>query len=322
MSVCIKHKNKHKRTRMSSENKNQVIETDGEPDDFMAMLIHGSKNVDKMVNLTVIVGESNASKKISAVVSMFEQIKKYYPTSYESVNVVKGLSSTKKYPFTNEEGKVVEEKGTEDSPEEREIILSEYKKVYGQNPTLVYMMKPPREAVCLITTDQDFKCEETIVHAYGSFNWRTLGRSVEEWNKFMSSYKKFYYYDSFTAIGEKNSGNYGGNDPTILELINNWNTLVLNKSIADLANAKDEEGKKRSEKIISNISAGMKTQFVMADVVLFIDTLPDVPVILDSMAPYPVWKPSEDSNAYIFNNIDEAKRRADVVKLVESVQHL
>lgn len=303
-------------------NNYQVIETDGEPDDFIAMLIHGSKNIDKKIKLTVIVGESNSSKKISHIESLYEQIKKYYPTSYETVNVVQGLSSTKKYPFFDEDGKIYEEKGTEDGPEDREIILSEYKKVYDQNPTLVYMMKPPREAMYLATNDPDFKCSRTTVHAYGSFNWRTLGRSADEWNKFMSSYQTFYYYDSFTAIGEKNSGNYNGNDGIILELINNWNSLILKKSIADLPNAKDEESKKRSEKIIANISKNIKTQFVMADIILFLDALPDVRVSLESMSPYPVWKQNDDSNVFVFNNGGEENRRADVVKLIESIQNL
>ncbi len=280
-----------------------VIETDFEPDDAIAILAHASQFAG--IDLIVIVGESKPQNKIAAVGKFLEDVSKKYPLAYTSITIVQGLGSKKKYPADDQ---------TEIAEDSEQTILDNYAKAYSTSPALAFMMKPPREAIRL-----ELQCPNTIVYCYGSFNWRTLKLPVQDYQNLTSRYAKFYYFDSFTAIGEKNSGLFKGvpNDVNtrISDLIVKWNTHIIADCEKDLAEyvskpeaQRDERGIARTKKIIENVSGGIHEQFVIADVCLFLCPLPTEPVKLEEISPYPKWVPAPDSNVYVFDSNTEARR--------------
>jgi hypothetical protein len=291
--------------------KSHVIETDFEPDDAIAILAHASQFTD--ISLTVIVGESKPQHKIPIVGKFLEDVSKMYPRAYSSITIVQGLGSKKKYPV-DEQTEIVEDS--------EQVILDNYIKAYATNPTIAFMMKPPREAMKL-----KVPCPNTMVYCYGSFNWRTLKLPVQDYQELMSRYAKFYYFDSFTAIGEKNSGMFKGTpnnvNTRISELIVKWNKHIIADCENDLKEyeskpEKDEKGISRTKKIIENVSAGLTEQFVMADVCLLLCPLPTEQVKLEEITPYPKWVAAPDSNVYVFDSRTESRRE----KLIETLTKL
>lgn len=317
-----------------------VIETDFEPDDAIAILAHASQYTD--IDLTVIVGESQPRKKIPLVKRFFNALKLKYPNAYNSVTIFQGIGSNKKYPElsypTFIATSILPDPGVEirntilrnysiddGVPQEdsEQTIFTNYVNAYAVGPTMAFMMKPPREAIKL-----RIQCPNTVVYCYGSFNWRTLKLETKEYQDLMSRYSKFYYFDSFTAIGEKNSGLFepSTNDVNnqIKDLIVKWNNHIIEDCKKDLVEMKeketpDEKAMARTQKIIDNITtAGVEKQFVMADVCLFMCPLPTEQVELESISPYPKWVPSPTSNIFIFDANTEQRR----AKLVESLTAL
>jgi hypothetical protein len=290
---------------------NHVIETDFEPDDAIAILAHASQFTN--INLTVIVGESKPWHKIPVVQKFFEELTKKYPDAYSSVHVVQGLGSKKKYPVAEQ---------TEITEDTEETILANYTTAYSTNPAMAFMMKPPREAMKL-----KIQCPNTIVYCYGSFNWRTLKLPTQDYQDLMSRYLRFYYFDSFTAIGEKNSGMFNGAtnavNNQIKDLIIKWNNHIIADCEDDLKelmakenrDEKDEKSIARTQKIIDNVSAGLNEQFVMADITLFLCPLPTERSELEEINPYPKWVPSTTSNVFIFDSNTEQRRE----KLLEAL---
>ena len=139
----------------------------------------------------------------------------------------------------------------------------------------------------------------------------------------MSRYRKFYYVDSFSAIGEKNSSDFVSNGSPvsnfISDVITQWNTHIIAKCQADLDKGEmDEEGVKRSNKIIANIRDKVNTQFVLADVCISLLSCPEPDVhsaVLTSIEPYPKWE-AGPSNTYVFNDERrEARREALIATL-------
>lgn len=272
-----------------------VIETDFESDDAIAILAHATKYTG--INLSVVVGESKPCNKIHRVTKFIEAVSNKYPLAYSSVNIVQGFGSNKDYPDEDEVN------ANEDN---EQVILDNYTKIYASEPELAFMMKPPREAMKL-----KLHCPKTTVYCYGSFNWRTLKLPVKEYQDLMSRYEKFYYFDSFTAIGEKNSALFKGpsnevNDK-IVDIIVKWNQLILTKCEQGLKE-KSEDGLKRRNKIIENLKTGMKEQYVMADVCLMLCPLPTERVKLSEFDTYPKWTPSDSGSVFIFNSDTETRR--------------
>jgi hypothetical protein len=281
-----------------------IIETDFEPDDMIAILIHAYRY--KGVNLIVIVGESESHNKIPIVKKFFEDLN----ASYSSITIYQGLSSEKSYPL---------EEQTEVTKDSNETILENYTYVYSLDPTISFMMKPPREAVRL-----KLKCPKTTIYCYGSFNWRTLKLDVTEFQELMSRYEKFYYIDSFTCIGNNNSGMFTGTknkaDNLIRDMIIKWNKHIIKDCENDLIMGNlDEESINRTKKIIHDVNIGIEKQFVMADVCLFLVPEPTEPVKLVELYPYPKWVPCIDSNIYIFSE-GSWERRVQLLELLSSIQ--
>ncbi len=284
-----------------------IIETDFEPDDAIAILAHASKYIN--INLIVIVGESKSSSKIPIVRRFFDALKEKYPKAYSAITIIQGLGSDKKYPMSEQNEAFV-------LPDE--IILDIYTAIYSNDPELVFMMKPPREA--MITK---VKCPRTTVYCYGSFNWRTLKLPIKEYQDLMSRYEKFYYFDSFTAIGEANSGLFRGCNNTvnniITELITKWNSYTIEKCKENLNKIeKSPEGVKkyqRNLKIIENVSAGINEQFVIADICLLLCPQPTERVELIYLDPYPLWLPSTESNIFIQNSEIDKRREQLIINL-------
>jgi hypothetical protein len=274
-----------------------IIETDFEPDDAIAILAHA--NISVNIHLTVIVGESKPNNKISCVKKFFKELRVKYPNAYEDVNIIQGFGSKKMYPIEDQ---------TEYIEDSEDTILQNYTIAYSKNPEIVYMMKPPREAMKL-----KLVCKQTVVYCYGSFNWRTLKLPVQDFRDLISRYKKFYYFDSFTAIGEKNSGMFNGSPSAvnshISDLIIRWNKHIivdcendLNKLMTKENNDENEKNISRTRKIIDNVSKGKDKQFVMADITLFLCPPPTEQVDLLDVNPYPKWVPSTTSNVYVFSS--------------------
>jgi len=324
-----------------------VIETDFEPDDAIAILAHAAQFTN--IDLTVIVGESKPNEKLPYVRKFLNAIRIKYPNAYKSIKVIQGLGSKKKYPapefietFTTNFGETVVNLDhfitimpNEDS---EETILTNYTEEYSTNPEFAFMMKPPREAIKL-----RLQCPNTTVYCYGSFNFRTLKLQTQDYVDLMSRYKKFYYFDSFTAIGEKNSGMFKAGawsknsiNDQITELIIKWNKHIIADCENDLVelmqkenrDEKDEKSIQRTKKIISNVSENVKEQFVMADLCLFLCPLPTQQVELADINPYPKWVPSTTSNVYIYSGApvppagstpETEERRA---KLLENLNEL
>jgi hypothetical protein len=272
---------------------NHVIETDFEPDDAIAILAHAVQN--KNVTLTVVVGEGKPYNKIPLVRKFFEALQTKCPDAYTSVTIVQGFGSKKGYPADDQD---------EVPADSEDVIKQNYTAAYASNPEAAFMMKPPREAMKL-----KLECKNTTVYCYGSFNWRTLKLPAQDYKDLMGRYAKFYYYDSFTAIGGKNSAMFHGEtDPVndqISSLCVKWNNLIIAECRDELAaleakEVKDQNSIARTRKIIDNVSAGVNEQFVMADVVLFLCPQPTEQVELQDIDPYPKWIPSTTSNTYVF----------------------
>jgi hypothetical protein len=290
-----------------------VIETDFEPDDAIAILAHASQFTN--VDLTVIVGEGKPHNKIASVGKFLEDVSKKYPQAYNSITIKQGLGSKKKYPADDQ---------TEIAEDSEETILANYTNAYSTSPAFAFMMKPPREAIKL-----KLQCPNTTVYCYGSFNWRTLKLETKEYQDLMARYAKFYYFDSFTAIGQKNSGMFKGTpnkvNDRISDLIIKWNHHTIANCEKDLAEyeakpeaERDQNGIDRTKKIIESISAGINEQFVIADVCLFMCPLPTEQVKLEEINPYPKWVPAPDSNVYVFDSNLDARRE----KLLENLTKL
>lgn len=281
-----------------------VIETDFEPDDAMAIYAHASIN--KGIELYVIVGEGNTNSKIMQVKQFINFTMFDYPDAYKSVNIIKGF-------------------GTNDTKEESENILKNYKQIYDKNdkkPSISYMMKPPREAIKLC-----INCPETTIYCYGSFNWRTLGLCKENFINLMSKYKKFYYYDSFSTIGEINYGLYEGTNAHIKNMILKWNRSVLKKCKSSLEeyskkesiSEKESHDIKRIAKIVESISTGIDKQFIYADICLMLCPVPTKQVSLESFDYYPVWKKSKNSNVYIHEEKNKYERLENLKKMIKNI---
>ena len=260
-----------------------VIETDFEPDDAIGMLMHAKQS--HGINLTVIVGESHAAKKMHLVSDFYERVQTNFGGAYLHVEIFEGISSAKKYPLGID---------SDYQTEEQCSILDKYKAVYARNPDVVYMMKPPREAMMT-----EVLCPNTEVFCYGSFNWRTLKLPVEDFQKLTSRYKRFNYFDSFTVIGEHNSAHFlpppQSVDFGITKLIIAWNQHIVKECEMNLTKSVDKDEIARTLKIITNVKDNLTTQFVVADVCLFAGLLPNKPVRLVSVKPYPKWESWESS---------------------------
>lgn len=142
----------------------------------------------------------------------------------------------------------------------------------------------------------------------------------------MSRYAKFYYFDSFTAIGEKNSGLFKGGsnevNDKIVDIIVKWNQLMFTKCEQGLKEAikanKSKEELHRKNKIMDNLKSGMKEQYVIADVCLILCPLPTEQVKLFEFDTYPKWIPDTDSNIFIFDTETETRRQ----ELLEKLENL
>ena len=278
-----------------------IIETDFEPDDAVAILAHASQYTD--IDLVVIVGESKPHYKIPIVTTFFEKIIKKYPSAYSTIEIIQGFGSDKKYPIDDQ---AVAEAILEDS---EKTIIDNYIKVYSNNPNISFMMKSPREAM-----KTKIYCPNTIVYCYGSFNWRTLKLPIKEYQDLMSRYKKFYYFDSFTAIGEKNSGIFNKESSEVNDMITGliirWNKYLISeceKDISLLNPINDEVKYNRKKKIIENINKGINNQFVLADVCLFLCPLPTEQVKLEEINPYNKYELDQKSNLYVFDSNTELR---------------
>ncbi len=292
-----------------------IIETDFEPDDAIAILVHASECCN--IDLTVIVGESVVCNKIASVKKFFNELRVKYPNAYSRINIIQGLGSNKKYPSEDQ----IEY--TEDS---EDTILKNYSSAYTSEPEIAFMMKPPREAMKL-----KLVCKKTIVYCYGSFNWRTLKLPTQDYKDLISRYNKFYYFDSFTAIGEKNSAMFYGKSNAINSLISDliirWNKHIIEASENDLKKLMEKENTdenekniNRTRKIIKNVSEGLNNQFVIADVTLLLCPLPSEQVELVDVSPYPKWVPSTASNVYVFGDTSETENRRK--KLIEDLEYI
>lgn len=90
----------------------------------------------------------------------------------------------------------------------------------------------------------------------------------------MSRYAKFYYFDSFTAIGEKNSGLFKGGsnevNDKIVDIIVKWNQLMFTKCEQGLKEAikanKSKEELHRKNKIVSYNSFGSSESIVCSGI--------------------------------------------------------
>jgi len=283
-----------------------VVETDFEPDDGKGIKAYAARcdNVD----VVFFVGESQPSHKIPYFTEFMNLITEAFPHAFASIRIFQGLGSDKGYPLC--------EPSTIEADSEA-TILKNYADVYAQEPSLAFVMKPPREAVAL-----KLGCPKTNVQAYGSFNFHALKKSEEEIDAYMKRYRQFYYYDSFTAIGSRNVGMHTGDASKVDKFIGNmifkWNTHIVEQCHTKLKTDTDEKSIARTMKIIENVGANIHQQFVMADVCLILCPLPTVRVKLESMKPYPVWVPSEDSNIYVFDDNKE-ERREDLIKQLEAM---
>lgn len=286
-----------------------IIETDAEPDDLIMMRAHAASHTD--VSLVVIVGEAKPHCKMPLVKRFYNLLQKAYPRAYSSVDFFQGLGSSKDYFDTVDS----------EDPQAEDVILLNYKIIYSGQPALVFMMKPPREA--LLTKIQ---CPNTIVFAYGSFNWRTTKQPVSEFQALTKRYERFYYYDSYSAIGEKNSFLFQpkyGVEPVddvnvaIMDAITAWNCLILQKTTESLAKELDETERKRKQKLVDNVQQGLHEQFVMADICLLYCPLPTKPVDLHSFKNgYPVWTPNKNSNTFVFSEEGKEKRREELMEQI------
>jgi hypothetical protein len=244
------------------------------------------------------------------VEAFYRDLIECYPKAFKQLMIIQGLGSVKKYPLENKSGVAQ----TEDK------ILSNYKAVYALNPSLVFMMKPPREA--MITK---MNCPDTVVFCYGSFNWRTLNLPLEDYQALMGRYKTFHYMDSFSVIGELNSfqfhpkPNGHGVQTRITDMITGWNHHILDKCRQDLASSTDENEINRSKKIITNIETKETTQFVLADVCLFLGDPPTERVNLVSIKPYAKWEPADTSSIYVYGEKGKMER---LEKLLQTILDL
>ncbi len=266
-----------------------VIETDFEPDDLIAIKMHACKSND--VILTVIVGEGRPNDKIPHVQDFLNKLCILYPNAYKTIDVVQGLGSEKAFPV--KESTVIRDTD--------EVILANYVNVYATNPNVVYMMKPPREAM-LTKVD----CHLTRAICYGSFNWRTLGLKVTDFRDLMSRYLQFTYFDSFSVIGQDNSFSFVGKanavDDQIRRSIFKWNTHQLN-TVENALKTETDPGKiERKLKIINNIKKSVEDQYVAADVCLFGECgythIRPVILIDFNKDGYPIWAADENSSRH------------------------
>jgi len=291
-----------------------VIETAFEPDDAIAIAIHASQcemlhkihkdNKDDKcysIELYVVVGEGQPYKKMQDVSDFICELKLAYPNAYKSTKIIQGLGSTKEYPYRESS-----ENATHWNNNPGEIVLSEYLEIYTQQPHLVLMMKPPREAMKL-----KIICPNTVVYM-SQTKWSKHFFSqfqVKEIQDFFNSFKKIYNYDSYTDI-EDSSGQFDDilNKVKLTYFLKNliyrWNTEVIKNCEKVLVNENDSGACYAYSKIIKDITAtGICHYFTKKSVNLLCLEHPNKPVELTVISNSEfVWKPSENSNIFVFES--------------------
>ena len=296
-----------------------IIETDFEPDDAMAILAHNKTTPDRQtIDLVLIIGESEeAGCKLCTVRQFMSTL-----PPYKSIRYCIGTNSGAAYPkqlLCDEYNScTTTAKIVTDTKDYIEICL---------RADVIYMLKPPREAM-QACKDTNCMFKNTTVHAYGGFNWRSVAKQgyvLEDFTNMMNRYGAFYYYDTFTAIGENNSGQLSKDVDPIYEsahlfierLIFEWNNLILRRCQETTCEATPEEIY-RKQKIINNIAMTKKTQFVMADVTTVLCERPTKKAKLAQLTPYPKWEsdetPDSENNTFIYGAEGTELRRKTLIR--------
>jgi hypothetical protein len=307
-----------------------VISTDFEPDDALAICCIVVKAVlaNKRLFIYIVVGESTVTRyKMSLIDHLFRLLEELYPDTIYQYEMYDGIESNKAYP----QPILMDDRHYFTTSDDLKL----YSEIFTSNSIDIhYMMKPPREDLKL----DNLNCSNTIAIAYGSFNWRTTKATKEQLNNMMSRYKKFYYIDSFTAIGENNSahlpetlntklGNFlrkmcSAWNITImvdcLETINKCEGKLSDKTLSESEKKSIQEKLNRNEKAYKSIAKCVGTQYLKADILLpLVDLTKMVSAKLVDMSPYPKWEQDPTSNTYVFLDNNQETRNTEVEYFLE-----
>lgn len=288
-----------------------IIDTDFEPDDLVAITGIASL-LSEPSNFRIVFGESDEPwRKMDEVLVFCKDLMKKFPF-FSNYELYTGFASGKSFPYA--------------SKREDCSLPSWNETIYDSiGEATVWMLKPPRELLMKSKTDLQRMLKGKTARCYGSFNFRAMAQmdnALDKMNDLMSSFDAFYYFDSFTCIGQNNAHNWraGG---LIGDAIVRWNERILFECKRDLEaieNGGDQIKVDRKRKIIANIESGLHTQFVLADPCVVFAPLPELRVRLVKMIPYPVWENDERSNVFVYGDISEyatTKRRECVVNSID-----
>ena len=317
--------------------RNLWVETDLEPDDYLAINILRRKGY---LLHTVVIGEGDANKK-------FNRAFYYYGNT---CNLVKGTSSDKLFP---EDPFMCPEAGVDGMD-----YYSALKKYIESGFDEIVILKPPRELYSLFLEKPDETkgwLSNITCYMYGSFNLRSLHAEPAKLQEFLRSFGKLYIYESYHASGSENTlnpdnySNFGvmlktlDPDGKFSELMRAWDAFNMEDCLVTCCEIADSEGVKalsgtrllscqelpvelpenkkhryhRNYKCYQQISCNSGRQFVIADVglALFMDS-PDawkeVDLSIDDKG-YTQIKESSNSNirSVLKIGVEAVKKKLD-----------
>ena len=297
-----------------------IFSTDLEPDDVMGIyaLIAELKQQKHPIDLIFLVGEGNSGIKVLRMQKMIEIMREEGLLDDSIVTrVVQGYGSSKTFELDGVELYGTKEqidaalkaskRGDGSTSEEHQLTLFEISEIVIASPeTFVIGIKPPREfkdLCCSIGTSQLMR--DAIYLGSFSFNIRTFMSEAEELAekngedkksavvseqamiyKFLTSFREMYYFESFFALGSKNSFNekecgaiFSSMENTPLgsvfsRLMQNWNAHVLGSDPEKIAKyAKNEPARaKILETLLRNWTAETEASILSS---LSLETISD-----------------------------------------------
>jgi hypothetical protein len=175
-----------------------IIETDLEPDDimfignFLDRARTKSCSFDDTDDIAFVVGEGHDTRL--KVVILKELLATLPVSSTRKIRIIQGLpSSTLERPYPTKNLPQEWLTRVQDEPYfSEEEVLAKYKELYDyMSPHVVYMLKPPREAMFLMSK---INTSTTVCHSYGGYNYKVLGGSIDWVNSLARQFKEFRYY--------------------------------------------------------------------------------------------------------------------------------